>query len=96
MTMYFRHTFAVTGRRPIPLEMLCYDQCFPIDDAAIDQMVHSLCHTPGPQTVQLGSIAPRHWQPTADRWRSFMWSVSDHKKEPLTLRHHNHDRSIAP
>ncbi len=78
MRQLFIVAFTVVGRGEFPLDMLRYDQCHPAggDDAAMikDRLVEDgAVKTRRIRLVTRGM--PRHWQPTAGRWSSFLWSV---------------------
>jgi hypothetical protein len=59
------YKYVVEGRGSFPIDMLRYDQCWPVDS-------HSVPHpTQEHRTVEMRSYRP----PTVDRWNSFGWRV---------------------
>ena len=69
----YRYTYFVTGQGCFPVDMLRYDQAWPLEP--------NLGYTGGPMTAdshrELRSIAIASYnEPTLDRWSSFGWSVS--------------------
>ncbi len=65
--------FVVEGRGVFPLDMLRYDECYPVngDDAALlDSFVQER------RKIMLRSLSQMQYgKPTVERWRSFGWSV---------------------
>jgi hypothetical protein len=76
MSMW-RIQYEVQGRMDFPLDMLRYDGSFPYsseDVANIEKVGNEERLTT--RTVRLVHYADtKHWQPTAGRWQSFLWSV---------------------
>lgn len=65
--------FTVQGRGRFPVDMLRYDGCYPASSAdaqIIEETIRG--DRTGLQQVQLGT---HNGKPTADRWRSFGWTV---------------------
>jgi hypothetical protein len=63
----------VTGNSAFPVDMLRYDQCWPLDPSPVTQSFREDGSRTGKLTVQIqgvGSLTP-------DRWASFGWYVSD-------------------
>ena len=74
-----RVKFIVKGRRPFPIDMLRYDNCYPANIPAVESITESLDpqiidNDPGmTRKVSLkGRVAP-----TMGRWNSFGWEVTD-------------------
>lgn len=69
-------SFAVTGHGAIPQDMLRYDHCTSMDNRSWDEL-------PDQQKWQERTVEITHtgtvkrWQPTAVRWGTFGWTVSD-------------------
>ena len=73
------HRIEVTGRGKFPIDMLRYDQCFPLymsDREIIEHPIDEL------QIVALGHWGPSSWKPTASRWKSYHWTVTHHEVMP--------------
>jgi len=77
-------TFTVTGRGKFPIDMLRYNACTPRtsqDSAAIEASIVEPYYEAGRNNPQLRSIqlviAPGYPDPTAERWRSYRWEVSN-------------------
>lgn len=64
-------TFVVSGRGRFPVDMLRYDECWPIDGASADALVAD--DQDARREVKLRSH--RRASPTLDRWASFGWHV---------------------
>lgn len=73
--------FTVEGKGAFPVDMLRYDQCWPIDPESTLAIEHSL----RPETlskeerrrVRRVTLATHGWnKPTRERWRSFLWNVT--------------------
>jgi len=76
MTTYYR--FTVMGNSDFPLDMLRYDACWPCAPESIEGMAYRRHeHRAEIRTVELKSLR----EPTAGRWASFMWKVTQVKKE---------------
>jgi len=73
--MKYRHEAVVQGRGSFPIDMLRYDQCWPVGGEDSVEIERSLHHERGPFTVNVRADSPakEHWTP--DRWRSFGWTV---------------------
>jgi hypothetical protein len=66
--------YSVTGSGAFPLDMLRYDQAWPVTQEAVLGVEGRVRGQGGhPRTVQLAS----HYPPTPARWQSFGWTVSD-------------------
>jgi hypothetical protein len=70
------HRIEVTGRGKFPIDMLRYDQCFPLYDSDTEIMRHPINE---PQIVALGHWGPSSWKPTASRWKGYHWTVTHHE-----------------
>lgn len=71
-----RFEFTATGRGAFPVDMLRYDQCFPSRES--DSRVMADEDECGNREVRLAvHTTRRSWQPTRQRWLSFLWSASD-------------------
>lgn len=70
-----RYRYLVTGSLAFPIDMLRYDQAWPVSEGLdSSQITASIRHeTTGPVTVELRSTQP----PTRGRWESFGWRVSE-------------------
>lgn len=60
--------FTVAGSGEFPLDMLRYDECWPVDGNAVAAMTGE-----GRRGVQLRT---NRRMPTRDRWDSFSWKVT--------------------
>ena len=65
--------FKVTGRGNFPLDMLRYDECYPVFESDIPLMRGNA--TTPTRTVALWTN--KKVGPTEARWESFGWSVRD-------------------
>lgn len=76
---HYRFKITVRGNGYFPVDMLRYDHCWPrteADSHMIDANYLSDSNKPMLRDVQLLADHDRKfWEPTADRWRSFNWSV---------------------
>lgn len=65
-----RYEYAVTGMGDFPVDMLCFDQCWPVtgDDAA---KIVEPASPAEPRSIRMRS----HQRPEIDRWSNFGWSV---------------------
>ena len=75
--MIVLHRFKVQGEFSFPIDMLRYDCCFPYsegDSIKIERILRD--RTAGP--VELGAYQEKRWIPTAGRWESFLWKVTEH------------------
>lgn len=82
---FYRHEFTVRSRFPFPVDMLRYDACYPkgSDDAHAILRSIEVQGTPDIHSVTLVAIKDRRqWEPTVERWRSFLWSV-----DPESIKH---------
>lgn len=79
MAKRYVHVITVTGALPFPVDMLRYDRCTPnaeTDSAVITRSLNDPMS--GALTVQVQTDGrPRHWYPTAGRWESFGWKITD-------------------
>ena len=77
MTVKHRmYRYTVEGAGTFPYDMLRYDGSYPdqqADSLALDHFER------GRRTVTLihQYIGPGGWEPCADRWRSFLWTVTE-------------------
>lgn len=81
-------TFKVTGKFEFPLDMLRYDQCYPVaqvDVAAIAQKVAPYADKDAADACPIITLSScnwnRFWGPTAERWKSFGWQVVENSRE---------------
>jgi hypothetical protein len=81
--MTYYTAFTVQGKMSFPLDMLRYDGCYPADSESLDWIHRKLSHaTSSEYRTQAGHVrlitvhARKDWKPTADRWRSFGWTVT--------------------
>lgn len=84
MSKAYHHTFTVEGAGTFPIDMLRYDCCHPDrgeDAGAIEEYPQRDRGLSTRRSVQLARItAGRGWQPTAGRWASFGWIVTEHQE----------------
>lgn len=74
--MSWESTFTVEGATAFPLDMLRFDECWPVtpDDAALIEQ--TLRHeNNGRVRIKLGSAKSTYYVPTARRWDSFLWKI---------------------
>lgn len=73
--------YTVSGTGRFPVDMLRYDCAWPADPAAVERISWSLDEqrrrASFDKTAQPIRLASMMHSPTVDRWRSFMWFVSD-------------------
>lgn len=67
------YEFAVMGKGIFPLDMLRYDQCFPMSGADVEKMEDGDYREI--RTVRLCACSHVNYQPTEGRWSSFGWPV---------------------
>lgn len=65
-----------------PVDMLRYDSLIPYSEVDSGKIVRCI-QKYGVQTredfsIELWRRAPKHWVPTRDRWKSFLWKVVEH------------------
>ncbi len=72
---YNRYDFLVTGQGIFPIDMLRYDHCWPHgqEDAAKIDITLGSNRSREQRSVKITGVM----YPTAERWQSFGWSVSD-------------------
>lgn len=74
-------TFVVEGVFPFPIDMLRYDQCFPVtgnDAAEIEASINRERDAEGKRrkfSVKLTTVSHAGLYPTTARWESFGWKV---------------------
>lgn len=68
-----RHDFRVSGFGSFPMDMLRYDECFPLDSDSAQSIADSHAGPSMRWEIRLGTYRP--FGPTIDRWRSFNWAV---------------------
>ncbi len=76
------HEIHVMGRGLFPLDMLRRDQCFPLDEGEAQRLYYhldSVDSKDGREVIRLGTMQRRLWMPTVERWKSFGWTVVEHK-----------------
>lgn len=75
------HRVEVTGKGQFPIDMLRHDQCFPIfeSDSQIIRDGFSRKADDIRPVVALGHWGPSSWVPTAERWKSYGWTVTHHE-----------------
>jgi DUF1680 family protein len=76
--MIGRHKFTVRGKVTFPLDMLRYDCCYPATQEDVAKMAESLYTSDGCE-IQLEAFRDKKWQPTKERWKSFLWEVIHHE-----------------
>ena len=62
--------FKVEGSGVFPLDMLRYDECWPLSGAD-----SGIIHESGKRIVELRGLDPSGGRPTRWRWLSFMWPL---------------------
>lgn len=68
------YRFTVRGAGSFPVDMLRYDQCWPVENViAVAPSRFSDAESWGTREIQMMS----HNQPTPDRWMSFGWACVD-------------------
>ena len=70
------HRIEVTGRGKFPIDMLRYDQCFPLYNSDTEIMRHPEDEL---QIVALGHWGASIWTPTEWRWKALRWPVTHHE-----------------
>ena len=65
-----RFEYIVTGRSAFPLDMLRYDQCWPMSSSDVAKMDAAISNPREPRSIVMCSYT----QPTIERWKSFGWS----------------------
>lgn len=70
-----RTDFTVEGIGEFPIDMLRYDQCWPVDA----QAVRNITFDSGRRTVKLATNL--YYSPNANRWESFGWKVKTVDKD---------------
>lgn len=76
------HRVEVTGKGMFPIDMLRHDQCFPISESDSEIIRHSfriIRSDDVDRIVALGHWGPSSWSPTAERWKSYGWTVTHHE-----------------
>lgn len=81
MPLKYACEFTVTGIGPVPIDMLRYDRCTPTTQEDVGKLTSAGSYD-GQVAVKMirftESKGRNHADfPTADRWRSFGWIVSD-------------------
>lgn len=79
----YRTFFKVRGAGglPFPIDMLRYDQCFPVSSADASAIENAHTHL-DPIEVGLEHWGlTQTWAPTSARWLSFLWHVDPHSVE---------------
>lgn len=72
------YTFKVTGNGEFPVDMLRYDGCYPRTTEDACNLKLGDFDRKEKRTVELTMVVnSKDRGPTVDRWRSFMWAVSD-------------------
>jgi hypothetical protein len=67
-------TFTVTGRGAFPIDMLRFDECWPVRQGEdVGAIVQSIENASGKWQVRLRS--DKHTAPTVKRWESFCCTV---------------------
>lgn len=69
------YKWLVSGFTRFPIDMLRYDECFPLTESDSGVIAHTLevsRRTTGPFEVQVGSYSRT---PSNERWKSFGWKV---------------------
>ncbi len=77
----YQHTITVQGSGAFPIDMLRYDSCYPLTESDSYQIALTGTHPEyfrPPRTITVTREAHRHWLPTAARWSSFTWTVTEH------------------
>ena len=70
---FYLHTYTVSGRGPVPMDMLRYDGAYPATSGDAARVVDL---SNEPRTVRLVHAAPvKSWRPEVARWSSFGWEV---------------------
>lgn len=73
--MKYSQCFYVMGSGTFPFDMLRYDGCFP---ASQDAVVALDSEVPGNRSIQMRRyVSAKDQLPTAGRWASFGWTVSN-------------------
>lgn len=67
---------------PFPIDMLRYDSCYPRTERDSGKIMET--HSMGRMVGEVGNIevitiASRAWAPAKGRWKSFQWTVVEHK-----------------
>lgn len=76
------YTFKATGKGDFPVDMLRYDRCTPKGQEDAFQLTRAM-HG-GPWAEQTVTLMGYH-EPTADRWASFGWTISEPTSEKMDL-----------
>lgn len=72
MAMQRRYKFRVRGHFQFPLDMLRYDQCWPVSESSdVPAIYRSIDRDTTQETVELQGLN----MPTVARWKSFGWEV---------------------
>lgn len=77
MSKLYTKDFTVRGKAYFPVDMLRYDECFPVDSADASNIEKALDGT----SDEVFAVKLRHqtenryWMPNEARWKSFFWTV---------------------
>lgn len=77
-TAYFT-SFTVTGSGPFPMDMLRYDQAWPLTSEDAQKVTASFADGPGfvKWEVRLSMVKRAKGGPTVERWKSFCCKVTE-------------------
>lgn len=67
--------FVVAGQGPFPVDMLRYDSAFPDHETDAGKIERTFRNRGGAERIALRLVTDSPNAPTAERWRSFGWTV---------------------